>query len=298
MKAGSAPRVTTAVLVLALGVAAIFAVRALRRSTDAPPPAATETGEDSARARVVAFWQKYRAATELRLASRLTDAAAGYEDALALAPDHEDARYYLGHVRLELGEFAAAEREWRRLSEVNPASARAHLQLGTLYLCLDEHAPTDLEQAAAEFRRAHEINKEETGAVLRLGEIALALRDRAGASEQFTAVIGSNPGSVPAHFYLGYLAWESERGAEALDRFSSAVALAGATPHATGLSEGDTKRGADPMTLAPTRCRDLEGPLADLETVAPDAVSQELDRRYTALRTLLAEARQRDRGLH
>jgi tetratricopeptide (TPR) repeat protein len=287
-------RGAAAALAVTLGLVALWAGGALSRSARAPADAGADSAAAAARARVVAFWQAYREATELRLESRLAEAAAAYERALAFNPRHEDALYYLGHVRLERGEFAAAERAWRRLTEINPASARAHLQLGTLYLCFADGAPTDLRRAAAEFHRAHEINKEETGAVLRLGEIALARQDPATATERFSAVLGSNPGSVPAHFYLGYLAWQAGRPAEALGGFRRAAELARTRPITAAPSEGDTKRGLAPLVAARSRCRDLEDPAAALDAVADAAVEHELDRRYAALRALLAEARRRD----
>ena len=106
-------------------------------------------------------------------------AAALYEQALALDPRHEDALYYLGQCRRELGQPAAARAAFERLVSVNPQSARGHLALGALLASPDPAEPMDLAPAEAHLRRAHAINGEETGPVVRLGEVLL-VSGRAG----------------------------------------------------------------------------------------------------------------------
>lgn len=306
-------RASTVVLALLMALAAVWVGQVLGRRAGAPPgeppvhdsldrhperEATPGRGPPASadRARVLAFWEAYREATAHRLGGRFEEAARAYARALALNAAHEDALYYSGHVQLVLGDFGAALDAWRRLATVNPASARAHLQLGTLYLCFEDGAPTNFALAAQAFRRAHEINKEETGAVLRLGEIALVRNDWGAAARHFENVRQTNPNSVPAHFYLGYLAWNEGRAGEAQELFARAVELAQHEPVPAAPSEGDTKHGLDPLLAQRRRCRDLEDPAAELETVPRNAVSRELTRRYIALRALLREAQRRDQG--
>ena len=65
------------------------------------------------RQRVLAFWEAIRSATTHRIAGRIAEAAADYQRAVELDPRHEDALYYIGNMRFELGEYARAG-EWRK----------------------------------------------------------------------------------------------------------------------------------------------------------------------------------------
>ena len=129
-----------------------------------------------------------------------------YEEALVLDPRHEDALYYLGQCRRELGRPAEARAAFERLVEVNPSSARGHLALGALLASPDPAEPMDLAAAEVHLRRAHEINGEETGpdgAPRRGAARARAATPRRG--EWFEAALRTNPRSVEAAFLAGYL---------------------------------------------------------------------------------------------
>ncbi|HEV2671768.1 MAG TPA: FG-GAP-like repeat-containing protein [Gemmatimonadales bacterium] len=220
-----------------------------------------ETTPDSTGGRqaVLEFWTLYRAATTARVDGRNAAARDAYRNALALNPRHEDVLYYLGNMELELGNFRDAETAWRRLVEINPASARTHSRLGDLYACPDTGAPWNLGRARTEFAQAAELNREETGPLLRLGEVALLRGDLAAARSQFDAVIVTHPKSVEAHFLKGYVAWKRGQHALAASELQQAEAIASAPqPVPQAPSEGDTKRGASgaaPLVTRSTRCR-------------------------------------------
>ena len=240
------------------------------------------------RQRVLAFWEAIRSATTHRIAGRIAEAAADYQRAIELDPRHEDALYYIGNMRFELGEYARAGEAWRQLVAVNPASARAHLQLGTLHLCPEPGAPFDPKAAAAEFRRAHEINREETGSLLRLGEAALYLGDTGEARRQFTAVTGSHRDSPAGHFFLGYLDWAAGKQASARESFRRAVEGEQATPPPAGAtSEGDTRQGNTPLLADLRRCTPLQGPLSGLRQITAGEQEREMTDRYRALARVL-----------
>jgi tetratricopeptide (TPR) repeat protein len=216
------------------------------------------------------FWSLYREATNARSEGRFAAARDAYRQALALNDRHEDVLYYLGNMEFELGNFRAAEIAWRRLAEINSASARAHSRLGDLYACPDAGAPWDLRRAEAEYARASALNREETGPLLRLGEVALLQGDLKGAAQHFTAVIATHPRSVEAHYLKGYVAWKrgdkaaagaAYRDAEAFTR----AALAAAPPAVP--SEGDTKHGTTPLVVHPARCQLFGSDLAPYATL-------------------------------
>jgi tetratricopeptide (TPR) repeat protein len=242
------------------------------------------------RDRIRAFWAAFREATAQRIAGRTTDAAQTYARALALDPVHEDALYYGGSMRLELGDFDGAAAYWRRLLAANPSSARTHSQLGALFQCLDRGAPFQLDSAEWHSRRAHELNKEETGPLVRLGEIALMRGDVASARRYFAAVLATHPGNTAAHFYSGYLRLLERDRAGAREELRRARASAPVAVVAGASNEGDTKRGGTPLQRA-TACNQLRTLYE--QPVDPDA--QDTAAAFSRLDALLAQARARAR---
>jgi tetratricopeptide (TPR) repeat protein len=258
--------------VVAVGV--LFAVVTVLKSGAAPDADSIDSATVSPqeRERVRRFWEAYRSATEHRITGRSRDAADEYRRALALDPEHLDALYYLGNMEFDLGRFAAAETAWKQMIEIDPTSARAHAQLGTLYFCVGEGQMLQPEKAVAELERAATINREETGPLLSLGEIALVQGDLERAHELFDAVIGSNYSSVEAHFYRGYLSWKSGAVAEAADLLAAAVRHAQpSAPEGDVAGEGDTRAGSAPMVRTPSRCGAMRARADELVRVDGDA---------------------------
>ncbi|MBI2073967.1 MAG: tetratricopeptide repeat protein [Gemmatimonadetes bacterium] len=243
-------------------------------------------------ARIREFWEVYRQATEYRVAGDSRRAAESYARALELDPQHEDARYYLGNMYLELGRYREAETAWEHLVLVNPGSARAHSRLGDLHFCLEPGAPVDLTRAEAEFRRALHLNQEETGPLLRLGEIALVRGNLTDASYFLDAVIASNPGSAPAHFLKGYLAWRGGDLGQASALFAKAVELARPREPAGGVpGEGDTKRGLAPLLAPQMKCGALKLEIAEVSAPAGSDVPAQMQGQYQRLVEMFEEFR-------
>lgn len=257
-----------------------------------PGAAPVAQGPDSAaRARVTAFWARYRSATSQRIAGNPAAASQEYARALELDSAHGDALYYYGAMRLALGDFPEAERAWRLLATTDSSSARAHSQLGTLFLCLDAGAPFQLDSAEAHFNRTHQLNKEETGPLVHLGEAALIRGDTAGAARYFRQVLGSHRTSPAARFYTGYLAWMRGDLATARSHYQGATAAADSAPPPAAAvpGEGDT-RGGGPLTSLPSRCdqfRQLHASLSSEPGMAE---------RYRRLDRLLQTTRRRAAG--
>ncbi|HET7186755.1 MAG TPA: ASPIC/UnbV domain-containing protein, partial [Gemmatimonadaceae bacterium] len=239
------------------------------------------------------FWSVYREATAQRIARQPQLAAESYARALALDPDHEDALYYGGSMRLELGDFQGAARHWRHLLAVNPSSARTHSRLGALHQCLDPRAPFQLDSAEWHLRRAHELNQEENGPLLRLGEVALIRGDLASARRYLAAVLATHSTNSAAHFYTGYLAFRAHDAMRARDELRLAAATpAPSAPVPGASSEGDTKRASAPPPPAAEPCNELRT-LA--EHPRPASSDQDVARRYRELEGVLASARRRMR---
>ncbi len=240
----------------------------------------------SDRAQVQDFWKLYREATLLRVARMTQRASDTYARALELNPKHEDVLYYYGSMRLELGDFAGAVRAWRTLAAVNLSSARAHSELGSLYLCRDPGAPFQLDSAQWHLERAHEINKEETGPLVRLGEVALLRGDLATAKLRFEQVLVTHAANGVARFYAGYVEWKNGNTALAQQQFARGVAAAASgTPVAQAPGEGDTRRGTAALVAENQRCGELRALTKQLRTADP---KRDMPSRYRELDKVLS----------
>jgi len=235
------------------------------------------------RRRVREFWEIYRQANSARIAGDVEQAARGYRAALELDGDHEDALYYLGNMAMELGRFDEAERAWSHLIQVNPSSARGHSQLGRLYMCADRGA-IDVDRARANLEAAAAVNAEQTGPLLDLGRLALLEGDTSTARRHFEHVLQSNPGSMPASFFLGYVAWLGGDRTRADEAFARALAATAPTRAAPVAGEGATKAGDDPMLARREQCSGFDAHILGLS--APDAAARRLlmNERYSTLR--------------
>lgn len=248
---------------------------------------------DTDRARVQMFWQLYREATLHRVARRNEAAADSYARALEINPDHEDVLYYLGGMRLELGDFEGAARAWRHLLSVNASSARTHSQLGALHLCLDARAPFQLDSAEHHLNRAHDINKEENGPLLRLGELSLLRGDLTAARRYFDMVLATHSDNASARFHSGYLAWKAGNMTLAGAEFRKAASVGTSRPAPPAVpSEGDTKRGSAALAAGGERCRQFRSLSERPRAADPD---REMTSRYRELDSLLLLGRSRSR---
>jgi len=243
------------------------------------------------RERVQRFWAIYREASGYRIAKDAQRAAATYARALELNPRHEDALYYMGSMRVELGEFTDAADAWRRLLAVNPNSARTHSQLGVLYMCLDQGALFQLDSAELHLRRAHEINKEENGPLVRLAEVALMRGDRASAQRDLTAVLRNDQANATAHFYMGYLALRNKDLTKAREELGRAAKAPLTPPRPPGAAsgEGDTKAGAK-MSHESVRCDQLRAAAKRARELGDKVDPGE---RYRVLESALTSVRRR-----
>jgi tetratricopeptide (TPR) repeat protein len=276
-----------------IAVGVLFAAVTFLKSDSSETPADADSAEISVedRDRIQRFWATYRRATDLRIAGHTEEAAEEYVRALALNPEHQDALYYVGNMEFELGNLAGAEQAWRRLVAIDPTSARAHSQLGTLYFCVGDENLLQPERATAEFERAAAINREETGPLLSLGEIALVQGNLENALYYFDAVIGSNYSSVEAHFYKGYIAWKSGAPEQALELLAAAVHHARpAAPSGDVPGEGDTRAGAAPMVRTPTRCVGMRARTNELAGLGDD-VTRSFGRVYREFDEVVQDVR-------
>lgn len=204
----------------------------------APPPMSAE------KQKIRSFWETYRKAQKYRIDGQWEDAARYYEQSLTINNDHEDSRFNLGNMYLEIGQYKKAEQCWLDIVETNPSSARSHMQLGRLYLSYERVETFDIDKAREEFLKTRELNKVITGPSMLLGHVALLKGEVNAAKDYFQSVIGSDIKNVEAYYLLGYLYWKSGNIEKASLMFEMAVKYSIPEQSIDGtLSEGDTKDG-------------------------------------------------------
>ncbi len=254
-------------------------------SVDSPENSEAQVSDE--REKTLLFWTHYRKATDHRLNGQLDSAEVNYQRALQLNDHHEDALYYLGNILLVQGKYEKAEAAWLELSRIDPSSARAYSQLGTLYFCIDDTSYFNLPAARQAFERALSINKEETGPLLRLGQIALLDGDDSTASYYFDAVRVSNHKSREAYFYAGYLFWKNGNLNNATDLFRQAVAISKSENQNDGvIGEGDTKDGIS-LVSEHASCPFIHNQIADLDTYNESVNSDLISQKYHNFDTFL-----------
>lgn len=194
------------------------------------------------------FWDYFNRAEKLRLEGNFSKAAGLYRSALEINREHEGTLYNLGNVHLFLKEFDEAEQYWQQLIRVNPSSARAWLQLGTLCFCREENNLLYNPRSAREnFLKASDLNREETGPRLHLAKIAILNNDYSEAEEYLESVIAQNFMSYQAQFLKGYIEWKSGNPEKGLEHISEAGSLYVNLYQVTMQGEGATASGFNPM---------------------------------------------------
>lgn len=210
---------------------------------DSHPAKRPEDPAPDAKQRLLDFWNKQRAAMNaMKMEKDNLKAIALFREALALNPDHEDSRYYLGFCLASQGDVAGALAELAELQRLNPQSHRAWQQWGVVK-ALFARSDADLLAAEQALQRAHSLNPEETGALLVLGEVALLRGNAKLADERLAAACRTNPKAVGGFFLRGFIAWKRGDDDGAKKFLEDARTAAGKDWQPKGAtSEGDVKQ--------------------------------------------------------
>jgi len=149
------------------------------------------------------------------------------EHALSIDPDLAEAHVALAAI-LEAYDWnwSAAEREYRRAIELNPALPAAHLWYG---MFLRDQGRT--KEALPELRRAEQLQPLSVLASMNLGYTLQMTGDSSGALEQARRVVELDPDWAIAHIQLA-MVYGSQSPVEAEASLARALTLATGNPHA------------------------------------------------------------------
>jgi hypothetical protein len=229
-------------VLLLTAIALVFGVIALWRATTSETTGdASATRKEVEKERIAVFWEAYQQATKLRSQGKFVQAVVFYKQALQINPEHEETLYYLGNSFLELGAYPEAIKQYRRITQLNPYSARAFSQLGVIFSTLSPGALLDFEQAERALERSAEINREQSGPFLRLGILALNQGRLEQAFQYFETSAGF--GSPEGYFLEGFVRFHEKRYREAVRFFLEVIELNAREREISDrgvLSEGDT----------------------------------------------------------
>jgi tetratricopeptide (TPR) repeat protein len=163
---------------------------------------------------------KLERALNLHRQGRLREAAAEYQEVLAVEPQHADALHLLGGALLELGMYAEAIPCFDRAAAVQPALAAAFLGRGTAFLHLGL-----LEPALANLGHAVRLAPNDPKTHNGLGVALERVDRRPEALHCFEQALALDPHQADAHHNRGVLLAAQGRHAEALASIERALVL-------------------------------------------------------------------------
>jgi choline-sulfatase len=150
--------------------------------------------------RIVDF-ERYGQALGLASAGKLAESDSVLEKLGGKLPDIVDIKMNLGLNQLRLRQDSQAADEFKRVIELDPASAAAHFELGLIYF-----RQSQPDNAIREFKATLSFEPWYTRADEALAEIYIQAKDFPQAREHLNHLLSVDPSSFTAHFNLGVFA--------------------------------------------------------------------------------------------
>jgi predicted O-linked N-acetylglucosamine transferase (SPINDLY family) len=164
--------------------------------------------------------QLFERAVSLQKTGLIPDAQAVYRQLLKLAPRHFDALYLLGMSEYHARSYQEAERHLSKAAEVEPRSAKAHLNRGVVLYALGR-----FEEAGGSYKRAIALDPGYAVAWNNLGNVCLILQRLEAAIENYDKALAAKPDFPNAWYNRGLALQQLGRHQEALLSHQQALAL-------------------------------------------------------------------------
>ena len=152
---------------------------------------------------------------------RSSDAAAAYLKAVELQPGYYRPLMNFGAFYRRLGNYAEAEKQWRRVTELAPRLMGGHANLGGLYSDMGRYA-----DAERELRLALEINPQSPAVLNNLGALYQYMGRDAEAAKYFESARASGPQTHILMLNLGDSYRRTGRAKEASEAYTRGRNLA------------------------------------------------------------------------
>lgn len=158
-----------------------------------------------------------------------TAAEAAFREGMALKPDMKGAHFYLGNIQLRRAEdpleqetaAAKAIEEFVQEQELTPDSDSVAYNLGLAYSKAGQEA-----KALESFERASTLNPQRSEAYLKMASIHEHRKDMVKAEEMYQKFSAADPANAAVSLYnIGVIAWNENRGKDAVQYFNKAIAL-------------------------------------------------------------------------
>jgi Tfp pilus assembly protein PilF len=192
-------------------------------ASGAPAPALVESEEAAAR-----LGQSYKDAIAAIRAEQWEVAEALLNEVEAAAPGQPQVHFNLAYVHRQKGELPAAEAEYRKFIELQPAKAEGYLALSTLFA---EAGKND--EALAVLTQARPSFEQDSAFLTALGAVAMNAGKEQEAEEAFSKVTVLDPANVEVQFHLASLAMNRNEIPDAIQHLEAY--LAGAAPGAPNI---------------------------------------------------------------
>jgi tetratricopeptide (TPR) repeat protein len=173
----------------------------------------------------------FRQAFLLHQQGKLTEAEQLYLTVLQLDPDSAEAHHNLGTVLAQLNRMEEALAHFEKAIAIRPNSSEAHNNLGNVLVRLNR-----LEQSIVQFGKALELSRHNVEPFLRacynIGVSLQALNRHQEAIPHYERVIAIEPNNAEAHYKLGVALMKCERPEEALTHYERLAAIRPNLPEA------------------------------------------------------------------
>lgn len=181
--------------------------------------AATATPEEAAR-----LGAAYAQAVEAIKAGQWDTAELALKEVLAKVPDQPVVHFNLGHIYRQKKDYPAAEAEFRKVMELEPAKPDAFVALAALYETQGKGA-----EAVAVLQKNAAAFEQDAKYQVALGATAMNLGQEKEAEAAFSKAAALDPANVEVEYFLASLALNRNEMADAIAHLEKYIAGAPAT---------------------------------------------------------------------
>ena len=171
--------------------------------------------------------------------NQVANAANLFDEMLTSLGSSAELHVLIGRAYQEGSQFDLAAEEFHKALTMDPAVARAHSYLGTVYLL--QRGDAAFKEAQSEFEAELVHNPSDYSSHFHLGVLHFKQHDLGPAEFELNKAIHLQPNSPEAYFYLGQAQMEAGNSQASLAQFEKAIQLYGASKASQPVHEAYSK---------------------------------------------------------